>query len=533
MYRRVLVAVDNSQFSDDCCAAAVSLARAFGSKIVGCHVYAAGLHDRRFRQMEAGLPEQYLEDTRLEHQRAVHASLISLGLQLISDCYLDSLARRCQQAEVPFARKTFDGKNWERLVDCITVSGCDLVVLGARGHGTARTDAPGSVCLRVLRRTRADALVIKELGAFGDGAGRSILVALDGSPESFGALEAALALAKAYRRPVHAVAAYDPYFHYAMFHSMVQVLSPDAARLFKFKEQERLHEEVIDSGLARLYQTYLDIAHRLASAEGVSLETHLLSGRAADELVSHAEKTRPWLLLLGRVGSHSGEDMDIGSVTEHVLRTAPCNLLVVSRRASPPLEVWGQSSLHWTEEAEGLLERVPSEHRAALRLLVQRLALERGHTVVTASLVREAGDVLRPRPEAARHMAEAAISTAVQALLQVPGIVYLCPRCGHAAQRQRPVLCPACKQEGKAFLEVDTSAVDHAAHAQGGVEETPAFDGRPVRWSRSALEALGRIERPGERGRTRLRIEKAARLAKVPAINLEFVLRFLPELPGQ
>ncbi len=291
MYKKILTAGDNSVFSEACCTAAVSLASVFGGEVVGCHVYAARMHERRFRQMETTLPEEYLVDQELERQRVMHDSLISLGLRLISDCYLDALERSCQQAEVSFSRNTFDGKNWERLTEEVIGSDYDLVVLGARGHGVARADALGSVALRVLRRVRTDALVVKDMEAFRNGVGRNIVVALDGSQEAFGALQAALALGKAYGRPVEAVAAYDPYFHYAVFHSMVEVLSEEAARMFRFKEQEKLHEEIIDTGLARLYQTHLEVAERIAESEGVSLETTLLTGRAADELLAYAEKT--------------------------------------------------------------------------------------------------------------------------------------------------------------------------------------------------------------------------------------------------
>ncbi len=529
-YEKILVAVDNSPFSDACCTAAVSLARVFGAEIVGTHIYAARMHERRFRQMEATLPEEYLADEELERQRAIHDSLIALGLQLISDSYLDKLERHCQQAEIPFTRRTFDGKNWERLVEEISASNYDLVVMGARGHGAVRTDTVGSVCLRVLRRIRTDALVIKELEAFKDGAGCPIMVALDGSREAFGALRVALALGKAYGRPVEAVAAYDPYFHYAVFYSMVQVLSEEAARVFRFKEQERLHEEIIDTGLARLYQTHLEVARRLADTAGIKLTTTLLAGRAADELLAYVKKVHPWLLLLGRIGVHSREEMDIGSVTEHILRFAPCNLLIGSRRFSPPLETWAQTTIRWTEEAMRLLKRVPSEHQSAMRLMAHRLALERGHTVVTASLAKESLESLRPCKEGLEHMGQAALYVAVEALRQKPGKVYLCRRCGHAIHGHRPVTCPVCETAGDDFLTVDRDALEAAALAQGGFLEKQTFDGTSLRWARAALRALHRIRDPYQQRRARLRIEKEARHKKLPIITLEFALRSLQAL---
>jgi nucleotide-binding universal stress UspA family protein/predicted Zn-ribbon and HTH transcriptional regulator len=527
MYKRILTAVDNSPFSEACSTAALSLAGAFGGQVVGSHVYAARMHERRFRQMEATLPEEYLVDRELERQRAIHESLIAMGLQLISDSYLDALEERCQKAEIPFARKTLEGKNWEQLVEDINGSEYDLVVMGARGHGVDRPDTLGSVAMRVLRRIRTDALVIKEPEAFADGVGRPILVALDGSQEAFGALEAALALAKAYDKPVEAVAAFDPYFHYAVFHSMVEVLSEEAARLFRFKEQEQLHEEIIDNGLARLYQAHLEVAQRMAQAHGVALRTTLLTGRATDEVLSYVQSTQPWLMLLGRIGVHSRQEMDMGSVTEHMLRFAPCNLLVASRRFSPPLELWSASTLRWTEEAEAALGHIPQDYQGALRILVQRLAMEQGHTVVTASLIGEAMETLKPGQDDRSRMEQAALSVAVEALRKEAVTVYLCPQCGYAAKGDRPSACPVCRKGGETFLAVEPEALEAQAQGQGGSQTEETFDGRSLRWAKAALEHLRHIPDPYQRSRARLRIEKAARLAKVPVITLEFALRHL------
>ncbi len=528
MYKKILVPLDNSPYAEGSSTAAVSLASAFGAEIVGSHVYAARMHERRFRQLEATLPEEYLVDRELVRQRAVHDSLISLGLQLISDSYLDSMEERCREAEVPFSRKTFEGKNWERLVEDVNESDYDLVLLGAHGHGVTRSDTIGSVALRVLRRIRTDAMVIKEPEVFSNGVGRPIVVAVDGSQEAFGALQTALALAKVYHRPVEAVAAFDPYFHYAVFHGMVEILSEEAARLFRFKEQEQLHEEIIDTGLARFYQAHLDVARRVAEAEGVELTTTLLTGRAADEVLAYAANARPWMMVMGRIGSHSREDMDLGSVTEHLLRFAQCNLMVASRRYSPTLEMWSASTLRWTDEAESILSRTPEQYRGALRMLVQRLAMEQGHTVATASLVQEATEALRPKGVGSSSMEEAALAVAIETLRKDSAMVYVCPRCGHAARNGRPVACPVCQQEGAEFLEVAPEALESLAQAQGGAQTEETFDGRSLRWAKAALEQLKRVEDPYRRSRARLRVEKAARLAKTPIVTMEFALRHMP-----
>jgi nucleotide-binding universal stress UspA family protein len=48
MYKNIYVPVDNSEHSNRAVGAAVELGRAFQAKLVGCHVYAAKMHDYGF-----------------------------------------------------------------------------------------------------------------------------------------------------------------------------------------------------------------------------------------------------------------------------------------------------------------------------------------------------------------------------------------------------------------------------------------------------------------------------------------------------
>src|SRR2546427_3145794 len=105
MYRNIYVAVDNSDYSNRAIDLAVELGRAFGSRLTGCHVYAARLHDYRFKQMEYTLPDEYKDETELERQRKIHDSLIASGRQLISDSYLDVMDRKADEAGLAFDRK--------------------------------------------------------------------------------------------------------------------------------------------------------------------------------------------------------------------------------------------------------------------------------------------------------------------------------------------------------------------------------------------------------------------------------------------
>ncbi len=97
---RILVALDASDHADRGLAEAIRLTATADGAITGIHAYAAKMHDRRFRQMEGGLPERYLEEEEMEYQRDVHDDLISRGLHVISDSYHDAAQRTCNAAGI-------------------------------------------------------------------------------------------------------------------------------------------------------------------------------------------------------------------------------------------------------------------------------------------------------------------------------------------------------------------------------------------------------------------------------------------------
>src|SRR3990172_8041603 len=258
MFKHIYVPVDNSDHSNRAIDLGVELGRAFGSRLTGCHVYAARLHDYRFKQMEYTLPEEYKDETELERQRKIQDSLIAMGLQLISESYLDVIKAKAEVAGLSFEPKMMDGKHYKALIEDTRASDCDLVIIGALGMGAVKDSQLGSVTERFVRKITTDTLIVRNHDPLKDQQG-AIVVCLDGSPQSFNGLKIGIALSKALGRPIQAVAVYDPYLHYAMFNSIVGVLSEKASKIFRFKKQDQLHEEIIDTGLAKIYQSHLEI----------------------------------------------------------------------------------------------------------------------------------------------------------------------------------------------------------------------------------------------------------------------------------
>ena len=342
MYQSVLVPVDNSDFSNQAVETAIQIGKRFGSKVTGNHVYAASMHDYRFRQMEFTLPEEYRQESEIERQRKIHDSLITMGLKLISDCYLNVLDLRCQDAGLECERKMMDGKHHVEILKDMAESNYDLTVLGAKGIGKTKDMQIGPVCQAVARHGKRDIWVVKHVPGKDDEERDTILVGIDGSPRSFGCLMTAAELAKQFDKKITLISVYDPYLHYLVFNSIVDVLTEKAAKVFRFEEQNQLHEEIIDTGLAQIYQSHLDVAGKMLQEKGLTAEKVLLDGKAFQKILDYTRKNPPWLLVMGRIGVHSESDEPgLGSNTESLLRLAPCDVLLGSVEVHPELDKKG------------------------------------------------------------------------------------------------------------------------------------------------------------------------------------------------
>ena len=393
-YHSILLAVDSSDHSNCGVKEAITIAGLSDATITATHVYAAKMHDIRFRQMEGGLPEQFREEEELERQRDVHDDLITRGLSIITDSYLDQAEKTCKKQNVTFARRSLEGKNYRALVNETNCGKYDLLTIGSVGLGAIQGSQLGTVCSRVVRRSDIDVLVIKNpKESLTKG---PIVVAVDGSSRSYGGLLTGLALAEKFELSIKIVSAFDPYYHYVAFNRIAGVLSEEAGKVFKFKEQEKLHEEIIDSGLAKIYQGHLDVAKSVARDYGMDVETVLLDGKPHDAIEKYLQKTKPSLLIIGKLGIHADPDLDIGGNAENMLKNVECNVLLSQREFKPEIEKLAEATTSWTNEAERRMDRVPDFVRSMARMAVLRYAQEQGHTVITESIVEQATEQLMP-----------------------------------------------------------------------------------------------------------------------------------------
>ena len=452
MYREIFVPVDNSQHSDWAVDRAIEMCRKTGGRITGNHVYAARLHDVRFRQLETGLPAQFQTPEEIKKQRKIHDKLIEKGLQLIADSFLDQLGKRCESAGVPLTRQLLEGINYEEIVNevnrgagrlpgligfdpnraagydggdkvrsdvklgengrivaeeedaaarLVGSSGrqYDLLAIGAHGLGRQSFSQLGGVAARVLRGVEKDVLIVRDQQPL---TGGRFMVCVDGSSYSYKAMKAALELAQEFGGALYVCSAFDVEYHHVVFHNIKDVLSYQASKVFKFEEQEELHNNIIDKGLLKLCQANLKRAEVMAQQfPDVPIKTQILIGKPFQVIMQWAEEIKPSLLVLGRHGAHRIEDTELGSQSENLVRLAPCSVLLTGVTGVRPEDIpWieedGQAGLPWAPEAEVRILRVPPFAQGIARRAVEEFVVEQGGSIVTSKLLDHAIQKLLP-----------------------------------------------------------------------------------------------------------------------------------------
>src|SRR2546425_25328 len=411
------------------------MCRKTGGRIPGTHATAARLHDVRFRQLETGLPAQFQTPEEIKKQRKIHDKLIEKGLQLIADSFLDQLGKRCESAGVPLTRQLLEGINYEEIVNevnrgagrlpgligfdpnraagydggdkvrsdvklgengrlvaededsaarLVGSSGrqYDLLALGAHGLGRQQFSQLGGVAARVLRGVEKDVLIVRDQQPL---TGGRFMVCVDGSSYSYKAMKAALELAQEFGASLFVCSAFDVEYHHVVFHNIKDVLSYQASKVFKFEEQEELHNNIIDKGLLKLCQANLKRAAVMAQQfPDVPITTQILVGKPFQVIMQWAEEIKPSLLVLARHGAHRIDGTDLGSQADNLVRLAPCNVLLTGTVGIRPEDIpWieedGVAGLPWAPEAEVRILRVPPFAQGIARRAVEEYVLEQTH----------------------------------------------------------------------------------------------------------------------------------------------------------
>ena len=178
----------------------------------------------------------------------------------------------------------------------------------------------------------------------------------------------------------------------------------------------------------------------MASEAGVEIKKTLLDGKAFQKILDHARKTNPWLHRAGpdrrpQPEGRDGAGQQRGEPPPRLRRATSS-----SRRASrcPRLDVRAEETIRWTPEAEERMTHVPEQVKGIARTGVLRLALEKGHSVITNAVIDEAMDRFMPKSASAATKALAEAVALERAEVR-PGVDVPRVRRHRHAERRREV----------------------------------------------------------------------------------------------
>ncbi|MBI4688566.1 MAG: universal stress protein [Nitrospirae bacterium] len=325
--KKIILCFDNSDMSLAGSKAALNLAKTFGAEVVGIHGYNAIMHEGAFRIMEPTLPQKYQKEEILQKQREVHKDLINIGMEKISLSYLKPLEKAFRVMDVGFRTVVREGKNFRVVNDIIAEEGGDIVIIGSYGFNSNSEGFLGSVCQRIIRDNDRNFLVVKKPVNLGN---PRMVVCLDGSSSSIGALRMARLFAERYNAELHMVYVFDSALHKEVFERLKESVINKEGFNFNSKEQEKIHDEFIDKGLARVGSMIIEKAEKTVfnSDNSFITDRKVLEGFIYRKVCDYAKEINADLIFTGRTGRHFADGANIGSVTENVLRFSPCSVVV-------------------------------------------------------------------------------------------------------------------------------------------------------------------------------------------------------------
>ena len=173
------------------------------------------------------------------------------------------------------------------------------------------------------------------------------------------------------------------------------------------------------------------------------------------------------------------------------------------------------------------MTRVPEQVKGIARTGVLRLALEKGHSVVTSAVIDEAMDRFMPK---SASNATKALAEAVALERARSGPVSMCRACGVTATQSDAVRCMVCGATD--FEVISREMIEKIAEVEGGLEEETTYDGRKLRWTEEARKGLWTMKNAYQRRRVKARVEKSARMKRLDGITLEFARQVIEEETG-
>jgi nucleotide-binding universal stress UspA family protein len=152
---------------------------------------------------------------------------------------------------------------------------------------------------------------------------QNLLVPLDGSEHSLRALETAIQIAKKFGAKMTLIHVYSVTVTPVIMPEPT-TLTPSGVPVMTPAEVTKIVETAREVG-----QKILADGKRKVESENIEVETVLREGNTVQEIAKLAKEARSDLIVMGVRGISKLRELLVGSVSEGVIRQAPCPVLVV------------------------------------------------------------------------------------------------------------------------------------------------------------------------------------------------------------
>jgi nucleotide-binding universal stress UspA family protein len=288
---RILVPLDESDLAEAAIPWAAALARAYGAPVHLISVWNA--EEESFKR--AGVdPNDSIERITNElhaYLQGVSARPEFQGLEVSTEIRLGDPADQI--------RKVAEDEN----------GGARMLVISSHGRGGFKRMIRGSVADKLVRSMHIPVLVLTPDSGDRKAQLTNILVPLDGSERSEGALPVAREVAAATGATVHLVRVYNPL---AEVSAGLPGATPDLG--------------VIAEQMLEAARAYLDETKRDGEV------TDVRAGRPLDAIIDYADQVPCDIIVMASHGRGGIVRLAIGSTTDSVTRSAHCPVLVVTNR---------------------------------------------------------------------------------------------------------------------------------------------------------------------------------------------------------
>ncbi len=298
---KVLCAIDGSQFSQWSIDALGELASHPPKILVLLHVLDTGSLRARGRRERVDLTRSL---SAVQHE----------GAKLLRHMAQEARRALGQPADAPSTKietVLAQGRAADTVVRQAARRRADLVIVGSRGLSDISEFLLGSVSRQIVVQARCPVMVVKRPLPEAP----RVALAMDASKHARAAAEFLRAWLLREETRLTVLSVVPP------------VATDIAARVLPADQIERLqkpaHEEA-QRLLARLRETFLK--------DGCAVSTEILAGHPTQTLVTHLERTHPDLVVAGSRGLTGTERLQLGSVSEALVKYAPCSVLVVKGR---------------------------------------------------------------------------------------------------------------------------------------------------------------------------------------------------------